>query len=189
MSHRYRGDDDTPAEYPPWLTALQRRLPAGASVLDLGCGCGIPVASNAGQRRPPGHRHRPQRGPDQPRPATRSQTTFLYADATRVAFTDRTFDAVSASTRSSTCRSMTQPRLISRIAAWLGPAAYCWPRPGPIGMDRNRGNWLGGSRHDVVEPRRRGHLPQVDHSGRSTRGFLPLDHPHGGVGASSATER
>ena len=44
VSYRYRGDHDNPAGYAPWLTNLQRRLPTNASVLDLGCGCGIPVA-------------------------------------------------------------------------------------------------------------------------------------------------
>jgi hypothetical protein len=47
LSHRYRGDHEIPAEYAPWLTDLQRRLPANANVLDLGCGCGIPVAKRS----------------------------------------------------------------------------------------------------------------------------------------------
>src|SRR3954470_13607373 len=45
VSHLYRRDDDNPPEYGPWLATLPRRLPAGASVLALGCGCGIPVAA------------------------------------------------------------------------------------------------------------------------------------------------
>ncbi len=53
LSHLYRGDDDCPAEYAPWLASLQQRLPAHADVLDLGCGCGVPVAralAEAGHR-------------------------------------------------------------------------------------------------------------------------------------------
>jgi len=28
-----------------WLAALQHQIPVGASILDLGCGCGVPVAA------------------------------------------------------------------------------------------------------------------------------------------------
>jgi 2-polyprenyl-3-methyl-5-hydroxy-6-metoxy-1,4-benzoquinol methylase len=44
VSHLYRRDGDQPADYLDWLAALRDRLPAAARVLDLGCGCGIPVA-------------------------------------------------------------------------------------------------------------------------------------------------
>ena len=40
----YRSDDAGEGRYAPWLAALRERLPAGGAVLDLGCGCGVPVA-------------------------------------------------------------------------------------------------------------------------------------------------
>ncbi len=43
LSHHYRGDDSA-EEYGPWLAGLQARLPERGDVLDIGCGCGIPVA-------------------------------------------------------------------------------------------------------------------------------------------------
>jgi len=43
VSERYRADDDAPAEYEEWLRGLTARLPARADVLDLGCGCGVPM--------------------------------------------------------------------------------------------------------------------------------------------------
>jgi hypothetical protein len=50
VSHLYRRDADNPAEYGPWLAALQRQIPVGASVLDLGCGCGIPGAKRLSEQ-------------------------------------------------------------------------------------------------------------------------------------------
>ena len=44
LSYHYRSDDAGEGRYAPWLAALRERLPAGGSVLDLGCGCGVPVA-------------------------------------------------------------------------------------------------------------------------------------------------
>ena len=44
LSYHYRSDDAAEDEYAPWLAELRARLPAGGSVLDLGCGNGVPVA-------------------------------------------------------------------------------------------------------------------------------------------------
>ncbi len=44
ISRRYRADDDVPEHYRAWLRALTTRIPARADVLDLGCGCGVPMA-------------------------------------------------------------------------------------------------------------------------------------------------
>src|SRR5881275_841717 len=44
LSYRYRTDDADDGRYGPWLADLDQRLPASATVLDLGCGCGVPVA-------------------------------------------------------------------------------------------------------------------------------------------------
>ena len=44
LSYAYRGDEtpDDHAEYAEWVSILSKRLPEGAAVLDLGCGCGLP---------------------------------------------------------------------------------------------------------------------------------------------------
>lgn len=44
VSERYRADSDAPSEYETWLQALTSRLPASPQVLELGCGCGVPMA-------------------------------------------------------------------------------------------------------------------------------------------------
>jgi 2-polyprenyl-3-methyl-5-hydroxy-6-metoxy-1,4-benzoquinol methylase len=44
LSRYYRGDQDTAPEYDSWLADLRHRLPGHGQILDIGCGCGIPVA-------------------------------------------------------------------------------------------------------------------------------------------------
>lgn len=48
ISRAYRDDEGlsssgNPTDYPVWLGELMPLLPAGAPVLDLGCGCGLPA--------------------------------------------------------------------------------------------------------------------------------------------------
>jgi 2-polyprenyl-3-methyl-5-hydroxy-6-metoxy-1,4-benzoquinol methylase len=94
LSHRYRGDEDAPAEYTSWLTELHRRLPDGADVLDLGCGCGITVAktlTNHGHRVTGVDLSEVQIGRAH---QLVPRATFLHADATTIAFAGGEFDAV-----------------------------------------------------------------------------------------------
>ena len=46
ISYNYRSDDGRymPSDYAGWLTELIPLLPPGAPLLELGCGCGVPVA-------------------------------------------------------------------------------------------------------------------------------------------------
>src|SRR5688572_943575 len=94
LSHRYRAYDDIPAAYAPWLAHLQRHLPANGRVLDLGCGCGIPVAKTLSD-----HGHQVTGVDLSEVQINRARqlvphATFLHADATRVTFPEQTFDAI-----------------------------------------------------------------------------------------------
>src|SRR5256712_12700469 len=44
VSRAYRADDADDGMYADWLDVLEKRIEPGSSVLDLGCGCGVPVA-------------------------------------------------------------------------------------------------------------------------------------------------
>jgi 2-polyprenyl-3-methyl-5-hydroxy-6-metoxy-1,4-benzoquinol methylase len=44
MSHIYRGDDEVPTRYIEWVDHFTSLVPIGSSVLDVGCGCGVPTS-------------------------------------------------------------------------------------------------------------------------------------------------
>lgn len=145
VSYRYRGDDDNPAEYTPWLTNLQRRLPTNASVLDLGCGCGIPVTKTLTDN---GHRVTGVDLSEVQVSRARQlvpQATFLHADATQVAFPDRTFDAVVCLYALIHMPIDAQPRLVHRIATWLRPGGLLLATTGAQEWTGAEDRWLGGT--------------------------------------------
>lgn len=144
-SHLYRRDSDNPAEYTPWLIALRRRLPTGASVLDLGCGCGLPVARALTSS---GHR---VIGVDisavQIDRARRlvPSATFLRADATRIRFPDGSFDAVICLYALIHMPIDDQAQLIAGIARWLRPGGLLLATTGAQAWTGSEDNWLGGT--------------------------------------------
>ncbi|MEV8516033.1 class I SAM-dependent methyltransferase [Dactylosporangium sp. NPDC051484] len=144
LSHQYRRDDDEPAAYSAWLAALHERLPAAARVLDLGCGCGVPVARNLAER---GH---DVTGVDlsdvQIERARRlvPRATFLRADATTVAFPERSFDAVVCLYALIHMPLDAQQPLIARIATWLRPGGILLATTAVHEWTGTDEGWLGG---------------------------------------------
>src|SRR5437764_8572996 len=116
LSYHYRADDADDGRYAPWLAALHRRVPTPAEVLDLGCGCGVPVARSLADA---GHH---VTGIDvsevQIERARRlvPAGTFLRADATRLNLPSASFDAVVCLYALIHLPLATQPPLIQRIA-------------------------------------------------------------------------
>jgi SAM-dependent methyltransferase len=144
VSHLYRRDDDSPAEYRDWLAALRDRLPARASVLDLGCGNGIPVAkalAGAGYG---------VTGVDlsdvQVERARRlvPAATFVRADATEVDFPPASFDAVVCLYALIHIPLDRQPPLLTRVAGWLRPGGWLLATTGASAWTGAEEGWLGG---------------------------------------------
>ncbi|GAA4069481.1 class I SAM-dependent methyltransferase [Actinomadura miaoliensis] len=145
LSHHYRGDDDDPTEqYDAWLADLRTRLPGHAEVLDVGCGCGIPVArclSTAGHR---------VTGVDvsdvQIERARRlvPDATFIRADATQIRFPNGSFDAVVCLYALIHMPLDQQPGLLRRIAQWLRPGGWLLTTVGQDAWTGAEDNWLGG---------------------------------------------
>jgi 2-polyprenyl-3-methyl-5-hydroxy-6-metoxy-1,4-benzoquinol methylase len=50
LSWRYRGDDEFPQRYGPWVERVLNDIPTRGRVLDLGCGCGVPVVRELTKR-------------------------------------------------------------------------------------------------------------------------------------------
>ena len=144
LSYHYRSDDAGDGQYAPWLADLHRRLPAAAAVLDLGCGCGVPVArflADAGH-----HVTGVDISDVQIERARRlvPTGTFLRADATRLDLPPASFDAVVCLYALIHMPLADQPRLIREIAGWLRPGGELLATVGSTAWTGTDDNWLGG---------------------------------------------
>lgn len=144
VSRRYRGDDDPAHEYDPWLALLQERVPRHGKVLDIGCGCGIPVAR---QLVAAGHRVTGLDVSDVQIERARRLVTgavFFRADATETVFPPANFDAVVCLYALIHMPLDRQPRLLRDIACWLRPGGWLLATTGQDAWTGTEDNWLGG---------------------------------------------
>jgi 2-polyprenyl-3-methyl-5-hydroxy-6-metoxy-1,4-benzoquinol methylase len=144
LSYHYRSDDADEGGYAPWLTDLKARLPASGSILDIGCGCGVPVARSLTEA---GH---DVTGVDisqvQIERARRlvPQARFLQADATQLDFPPGSFDAVVCLYALIHMPLDEQPRLLHRIAGWLRPSGWLLATTGQDAWTGTQDRWLQG---------------------------------------------
>jgi 2-polyprenyl-3-methyl-5-hydroxy-6-metoxy-1,4-benzoquinol methylase len=143
VSYQYRRDDADEGRYAPWIAGLCERVPARADILDLGCGCGVPVARSLARA---GHT---VTGVDfsevQVRRARRlvPAARFVKADVTATNMPTASFDAVVCLYAMIHLPLDAQAPLLARIGRWLRPDGWllatvghrCW-----TGTDEN---WLG----------------------------------------------
>lgn len=144
LSYYYRRDDAGEEGYAPWLAALRERVPAGGEVLDLGCGCGIPVARGLAAD---GYRVTGVDISDVQIERARRLVptgTFLRADATTVEFPAGRFDAVVSLYALIHMPLDAQPGLIARAAGWLRPGGWLLTVTGENAWTGSEDNWLGG---------------------------------------------
>jgi 2-polyprenyl-3-methyl-5-hydroxy-6-metoxy-1,4-benzoquinol methylase len=144
LSYLYRPDDAGEGRYGPWLAGLRERLPAGVRVLDLGCGCGVPVARALAAS---GYQ---VTGVDiSAIQISRAHSlvpgaAFVHADATTVAFAPSAFDAIVCLYALFHLPLRAQPLLLARIAGWLRPAGWLLATVGQTAWTGTEENWLGG---------------------------------------------
>ncbi|KKK05808.1 class I SAM-dependent methyltransferase [Micromonospora sp. HK10] len=144
LSYHYRSDDADDGQYGPWLAGLHGRLPASAAVLDLGCGCGVPVArflADAGH-----HVTGVDISDVQIERARRlvPTGTFLRADASQLQLPPASLDAVVCLYALIHLPLADQPRLIESIATWLRPGGWLLATVGTSAWTGTEDNWLGG---------------------------------------------
>jgi SAM-dependent methyltransferase len=144
LSYHYRADDADDGQYAPWLADLHRRVPAAASVLDLGCGCGVPVArflANAGH-----HVTGIDISDVQIERARRLVPTgiFIRADATRLELPPKSFDAVVCLYALIHMPLVDQPRLVDQVGTWLRPGGWLLATTGHNAWTGTEDNWLDG---------------------------------------------
>jgi SAM-dependent methyltransferase len=144
LSYRYRGDTEEPEHYATWLARLRERVPAGGAVLDLGCGCGVPLARDlaAGGYEVIGV----DLGAVQVERARRLVPAgrFLHADATQVGFPPSSFDAVVSLYALIHMPLDEQPPLLGRIGRWLRPGGWLLATTGQRAWTGTEDGWLGG---------------------------------------------
>ena len=144
-SEAYRGDAfelDVTSGYAHWLRRLEPRIPAGARVLDLGCGNGIPVARELAKRcRVTGvDLSEVQIGRAR---VLVPAAEFVCADMTEVRFAPESFDAVTAFFSIINVPLDEQPRVIRNVAEWLAPGGHFFAIVGKVKGTWIEENWRG----------------------------------------------
>ena len=120
VSRAYRSDSDPDAEneYKAWLEPIMKELPFGSSILDLGCGCGIPASrllaskyAVVGIDISPVQIERAR--------ALVPHASFSEADMTAISFPAARFDAIVSFFAMIHVPLSKQPALIVSIHRWL----------------------------------------------------------------------
>lgn len=134
---------DAGTKYAAWLEEIDRLLPDRGTVLDLGCGSGVPVARALAAA---GHR---VTGIDiseaQIRRARNQvpEAEFVRVDATAARFDDASFDAVVALYSLIHVPTAEQPPLLRSIARWLRPGGRLLATTGHSAWTGTEEDWLG----------------------------------------------
>jgi SAM-dependent methyltransferase len=144
VSVRYDEWSGGETKYSGWLADIGERIPEGASVLDLGCGSGLPVARElavAGCR---------VIGVDisevqiQRAQELVPSAEFLRADISSIDFDSESFDAVVSFFALIHLPLDDQLPLLRRIAGWLRPGGLFVATTGYWAWTGYEENWLGG---------------------------------------------
>jgi SAM-dependent methyltransferase len=144
LSYRYRADDADTGPYEPWLDTLRHRLGSGSSVLDLGCGCGVPVARDLAAA------DHYVTGADisdvQIERARRlvPSATFIRSDFVDLEFEPESFDAITCFFALIHVPLAEQPVLIERIGQWLRTGGVLLATLGDTAWTGTEDGWLGG---------------------------------------------
>ncbi len=143
-SHAYRGDafELEGSGYAHWLRRFAALVPAGAAVLDLGCGNGLPVARElAGRYDVTGVDLSPvQVGRAR---ALVPLARFVCADMTEVEFPPASFAGVAAFYSLINVPVAGHAALLERIAAWLSPGGHVLATVGRDAWTGVEENWRG----------------------------------------------
>ncbi|GAB1513946.1 class I SAM-dependent methyltransferase [Actinophytocola sp. KF-1] len=144
LSRVYQDAYPTGTKYRPWLADLLGRLTPGSTVVDLGCGCGLPTAEVLSAA---GH---DVTGVDFSEVQVRRArdlvpgARFVCADATEVDFPAGSVDAVLSFYMFIHLPLAEQPPLLARIARWLRPGGWFLATMGHGAWTGVDDNWLGG---------------------------------------------
>lgn len=144
VSYQYRGNDQDSdcIKYHAWLDMLIPLLHPGQAVLDLGCGCGIPVADRLAARYPftgvdisPVQIQRARdRFPD---------STFICADMELIELPQNSYQAIVSFYALIHIPIDEQRQIIKKIKSWLQPEGYLMLTIGHKAWTGTENDWLG----------------------------------------------
>ena len=143
ISRAYRADDADEGGYAPWIRELRHRLPGRCTVLDLGCGCGVPVARALSEA---GHAVTGVNLSEVQIQRARTlvpRATFLTADASAAEFPAASFDAVVCLFALIHMPLSEQPVLLRRITTWLRPGGWLLATAGQRAWTGTEDDWHG----------------------------------------------
>lgn len=126
------------------MADLLRCLPGRGHVLDIGCGCGVPMARGLAAA---GHDVTGVDVSDVQIERARSLVsgaTFVRADAMALDFPDESFDAVVCLYALIHMPLDRQPGLLRGIGRWLRPGGWLLATTGQDAWTGTEDNWLGG---------------------------------------------
>ena len=143
VSVRYDQEYHGATKYQTWLSQLRDALPPSGTVLDLGCGSGLPVSLNLAQA---GFEVTGVDISDVQISRARElvpQANFIRADATEVEFASESFDAVVSFYALIHIPVLEQPPLLTKVASWLRPGGLFVATTGQHAWTGAEENWLG----------------------------------------------
>ncbi len=129
-------------DYEDWLHPMVQHLPRNSAVLDLGCGCGIPVARELAQ-------HFQVTGVDvsdvqiNRARALVPNARFLPADMTRIRFPPEVFAGIACLYALIHVPLPEQRGLLGRMFEWLLPGGLVLVTTGETAWTGTEENWLG----------------------------------------------
>jgi len=142
VSRAYRADDAGDDDYSSWLDLLETRVKAGSSVLDLGCGCGVPVARRLAQRYAVTGVDFSSVQVERARDLV-AGATFICADMATVEFPDNSFSAITCLFALIHLPLAEQPGLLRDISRWLRPGGIFLATVGHEAWTGLETDWLG----------------------------------------------
>lgn len=143
LSEHYERVFGSETKYASWIEELLGRLPEAGTVLDLGCGSGVPVARSLVAA---GHR---VTGVDISEvQVSRARelvpgADFVRADVTALELPPASFDAVVFLYALIHVPVEEQPALLERVASWLRPGGWFLCVTGHRAWTGSDDNWLG----------------------------------------------
>ena len=144
ISYNYRSDDGRfmPSDYAGWIKELIPLVPQRSPLLELGCGCGVPVA----QILAPEYDYlgvdispvQVERAKDLVKNAD-----FQTADISQLTFPDEQFAAIISFYTIIHLPLAEQPALLANIYRWLRPGGYFMATVGHTAWTGTEADWLG----------------------------------------------